>query len=60
MNLDFTLGQMVECMMDFTKTIRSIIMAFIHGLTKRNMLVGGIMESSTDLVYLFQKKEKES
>jgi len=41
MNLGFTHGKMVGCMMDFTRMIRSIAMEYILGLIKKGMLAGG-------------------
>ena len=60
MNLDYIHGQMVGCMMDFTRMTRNIVMVFIHGPIRKNMQDGGTMASSMDLVFLFQKRARKS
>ena len=47
MNLVFILGKMEECMMDFIWMIKNMDTVYTLGLTKRNMLVGGIKVNST-------------
>lgn len=46
MIMDCILGRMVECMKDFIRKIKSMDLAFIHGLIKKDMQDGGTTENS--------------
>jgi hypothetical protein len=47
-NLVFTLGKMEECTKASIRMIKSMAMAFILGQMLKDMLAGGVMESSMD------------
>ena len=53
----FTHGKMAECMKAFTKRIKSMDMAFTHGLTRRSTQAGGVTANSMESECLFLKRE---
>ena len=59
MTLGYTRGGMAEPTKAFTETIRNTAMGFTLGLTLRNSLDGGPMESNMDLESLYLKKANE-
>lgn len=48
MTLAFTLGKTAGCMKVFTAKTKSMAMESIHGLTRRNILAGGLKGSSME------------